>query len=493
MNWSQQAQALRIDTRAFVNGKRVEATCNERFDSVNPHDGSIVASLPASSESDVNIAVASAKEAFEEGEWSRISPYERGRVLMRLSEVIASNLDELALLDCLEMGMPISSALAVLPGAVAEVRNVAELISKLGEELLSSGPHTLSLNLRVPHGVVAAISPWNFPFYIAMSQTVSALAMGNSVVLKPSELASLSSLRLGDMAAEAGIPAGVLNVIPGLGKSAGRGLALHDNVDCLTFTGSTTTGRLLMGYAGRSNLKSVILECGGKSPQIVFDDLSDIDAVAQALVHGFAWNSGQVCVAGTRILVTRHLYEPLVARMTRLVEALRTGPPLDPQTELGPLASLAQVERVESLVQFAKEGGARILAGGARLSSTGACHFQPTLFADASMRHPLMQEEIFGPVAGVIPFDSAEQALAMANDTRYGLSATVWTRDFSLAHGLARRLRGGPITVNMVAAPRPAFVIGASVEPMGASGFGAIGGVAGLLAYTRARNITFNL
>lgn len=493
MDWSRQAQALKIDTRAFVNGARVEALSSGRFDSVNPHDGTIVASLPSCSEVEVDLAVKAARQSFEDGAWSRISAYERGRVLLRLADEIANTIEELSLLDSLEMGMPISNGLALGPAGVAEVRNVAEWVNKIAEELLSSGPHTLSLNLRNPHGVVAAISPWNFPFLIAMGQTVSALAMGNSVVLKPSELASLSSLRIGDLAIQAGIPAGVLNVVPGLGNETGRALAMHDDVDCLSFTGSTATGRILMEYAARSNLKAVLLECGGKSPQIVFDDLSDLDALAQNLVQGFVWNSGQVCVAGTRILVTRRLYEPLAERMAKIVGSLGSGAPLDPTTQLGPLASKAQFERVDRLVQGAKIGGGRLLAGGESDTAAGQCHFRPTLFADLAPDHPLMQEEVFGPVAGLLPFDGVDQALALANDTRYGLSATLWTNDFRLANGLVRRLHGGPITVNAVPVAKPSYVLGASVEPVGASGFGAIGGVAGLHAYTRARNVTFNL
>jgi acyl-CoA reductase-like NAD-dependent aldehyde dehydrogenase len=341
--------------------------------------------------------------------------------------------------------------------------------------------------------VVGAITPWNFPLYVAVAKIVPALAMGNSVVLKPSELASLSSLRLGDLARAAGIPAGVLNVVPGLGTETGRLLALHMDVDCLSFTGSTATGRVLMQYAAQSNLKALLLECGGKSPQIVFDDLGDLDAVAESIVHGYVWNSGQVCVAGTRILVARRLYTPLLERMVALLDARRTGHPLDAGTQLGPLASATQLERVASMVEAARNGGGKVVAGGMRDPQMGSCHYRPTLVAEIPHSHPFMQEEIFGPVAGILPFDTPEQALQLANDCQFGLSATIWTRDFYLANRIARQVHGGPVTVNAVASPQPSFVTGSSIEPTRASGFGTEGGSAGLLAYTRAKSVLFKL
>jgi acyl-CoA reductase-like NAD-dependent aldehyde dehydrogenase len=492
-DWHQRASQLKIDPRAFLDGERVDVHGWGRFNSVNPQDGSIVASLPSCGQAEVDRAVASCRSAFQQGAWSQRSPHERSRVLMKFADALEHNQEELALLDTLEMGMPISSALPDIQVAAGIVRGIAERLGQLSEQLLPSAANTLALNLRVPHGVVGAITPWNFPLYVAVAKIVPALAMGNSVVLKPSELASLSSLRLADLAHGAGIPAGVLNVIPGLGTETGRLLALHMDVDCLSFTGSTATGRVLMQYAAQSNLKALLLECGGKSPQIVLDDLDDLDAVAESIVHGYVWNSGQVCVAGTRILVTRKLYTPLLERMVARLDARRSGDPLDPATQLGPLASTVQLERVSSMVQAARVSGGKVVAGGMRDTAAGACHYRPTLLAEVPHNHPFMQEEIFGPVAGILPFDSPEQALQLANDCQFGLSATLWTRDFSLANKLARQVHGGPVTVHAVASPGPAFVSGASVEPARASGFGAEGGAAGLLAYTRAKNVLFRL
>jgi acyl-CoA reductase-like NAD-dependent aldehyde dehydrogenase len=493
IDWHQRVGQLTIDPRAYVDGARVDVRGDKHFNSINPQDGTIVASLASAGQADVDSAVRSCGRAFKQGVWSQLSPYERSRTLLKFADALERHRDELALLDSLEMGMPISSALADVRVAAEVVRGCAELAGKLSEQLLPSAANTLALNLRVPHGVVAAITPWNFPLYVALAKIVPALAMGNSVVLKPSEFASLSCLRLGDLAGAAGVPAGVLNVLPGLGSETGRLLALHMDVDCLSFTGSTATARLLMQYAAQSNLKAMLLECGGKSPQIVFEELGDLDALAAALVHGFVWNSGQVCVSGTRILVARELYAALLDRMASILAGKLGGDPLNVTTQLGPLASATQLERVEAIVESAKRGGGKVVVGGARDQAAGLCHYRPTLFADLSHDHPLMQEEVFGPVASMIAFDDPEQALRLANDCRYGLSATLWTRDFRLANRLARQVRGGLITVNAVAAPGQSFVTGTSIEPTSASGFGVEGGTAGLLAYTRAKSVHFRL
>jgi len=489
-DWHARAAALHKDPRPAIDGERVSAWAATTFDTRHPHDQTPVATLPDCGDADVDRAVASARHAFESRAWSGLAPAERAERLCALADRVEAHADELALLDSLEMGMPIALGCADLRDAVAGVRATARLAETLDERLLPSAPGTQALARRMPHGVVGAITPWNFPVYVALHKVVCALVMGNTVVLKPSEVAPLGCLRLADLARDAGLPPGVLNVVPGRGETAGRALALHRDVDALSFTGSTATGQRLMAFAGESNLKALMLECGGKSPQLVFDDLGDLDGLADALVQGFTWNSGQVCVAGTRILVARALLEPLWERLAQRVEALATGDPLDEVTTLGPLANRTQAERVLGWLDRARRDGLRSVSGRA---AHGPCHVAPTVLRDMPNSHPLMQEEIFGPVAGMVAFDDEAQALELANHSRYGLQATVWTRDLARAQRLSRRIRAGTVIVHTVARPSPGHVSGAGAEPVKMSGFGAEGGRAGLLAYSRLRHLQFNL
>jgi len=489
-DWRTRAAALHKDPRPTIGGERVQALATSSFDACHPHDDMPVATLPDCSEADVNRAVAAARHAFASGAWSGLAPAARAEQLCALADLVEAHAEELALLDSLEMGMPVALGCADLRDAAAGVRATAHRAETLDERLLPSAPSAQAMARRMPHGVVGAITPWNFPVYVALDKVVCALAMGNTVVLKPSEVASLGCLRLADLACAAGLPPGVLNVVPGRGETAGRALALHKDVDALSFTGSTATGQRLMAFAGQSNLKALMLECGGKSPQLVFDDVGDLDALADALVQGFTWNSGQLCVAGTRILVARPLLEPLWQRLAQRIEALVTGDPLAEDTTLGPLASRSQAGRVRGWLDQARGDGLRSVAGRA---ADGFCHVAPTLLRDLPHSHPLMQEEIFGPVAGVVPFDDEAEALRLANDSRYGLQATVWTRDSAQARRLAVRLQAGSVVVNATAAPPPSRVSGLGAEPVKMSGFGPEGGVAGLLAYTRLRSVVFNL
>ena len=489
-DWRTRADALPKDPRPAIGGERVSALATASFDTRHPHDDTLVATLPDCGEADVDRAVAAARHAFESRIWSGLPPAVRAEQLCALADRVQAHADELALLDSLEMGMPVALGCADLRDAAAGVRAVAHLAGSLDERLLPSASSTLALARRMPHGVVGAITPWNFPVYVALDKVVCALAMGNTVVLKPSEVASLGCLRLADLARDAGLPPGVLNVVPGRGETAGRAMALHMDVDALSFTGSTATGQRLMALAGQSNLKALMLECGGKTPQLVFDDLGDLDGLADALVQGFTFNSGQVCVAGTRILVARPLLEPLWERLAQRVEALATGDPLAEATVLGPLANRTQAARVHGWLDLARRDGLRMASGRA---ASGFCHVAPTLLRDLPHSHPLMQEEIFGPVAGVVPFDDEAEALRLANDSRYGLQAKVWTRDTAQARRLAFQLQAGSVVVNATASPAPSSVTGLGAEPVKMSGFGPEGGVGGLLAYTRLRSVVFNL
>ena len=485
-SWQAKAAALQADGRPFIDGQRVQALSAETFDVLNPHSGANVGTLAACGQADVDRAVGSARAAFDAGVWSALAPHQRSQIMRRLAKLLVEHGDELGLLDCVQMGAPIGSPICSSGGYEEIVGECADQSDKLHDQAILSAPTALALNLRRPHGVVAAIAPWNAPLHTALMKVIPALCMGNSVVLKPSELAPLACLRLADLAVQVGLPAGVLNVVPGLGLQAGKALALHHGVDMLTFTGSTATGLMLMQYAGQSNMKSLVMECGGKSPHLVFDDVGDIESLADALVQGFTFNSGQVCSAGTRILVADALYDRLLPLLVKRVEATTTGDPLDPSTQMGPLVSATQHARVTGLLARARDTDTLLATGQAMAGRPN--HFAARLYASTDDRSPLVQEEIFGPVACVMRFKDEAQAVALANGTRYGLVATVWSRDFDQSRRVAAAVRAGVVVTNAVAKPAPALCYYMSVEPVGLSGFGAAGGgPAGLLSYTRLR------
>jgi acyl-CoA reductase-like NAD-dependent aldehyde dehydrogenase len=490
-SWLQRGRALPRDVRPCIGGARVDAIAIEHVDCTNPQTAEVVARVPRCGPADVDRAVTAARAALSAGpvpgtwaDWTT-----RAAVLIRLADAVQANREELALLDSLCMGMPISAALADVAEAAGTLRHAVDAMGALDDEVLPARPGAMALNRRMPHGVVGLVTPWNFPLFVALAKLGPALAAGNAVVLKPSELAPLSALRVADLAAQCGLPPGVLNVVPGLGAEAGQALAEHMGVDALSFTGSTATGQRIMQAAGRSNLKPVMLECGGKSPQIVFDDFGDLPALADALVQGFTWNSGQVCVAGSRILVQRALRDPLARLLEERMQALHTADPLAPATALGPLASRAQWSRVNGFVRDALGAGARAL-GAYDAHTATACHFRPLVIDGVGADAAIVQEEVFGPVATLQAFDTPDEAIALANGTRYGLSATAWVADEALADRLARSLRAGMVTTMAAARAAPSMARGASVEPVGQSGFGVEGGRAGLLAYTRARHVS---
>jgi acyl-CoA reductase-like NAD-dependent aldehyde dehydrogenase len=484
-DWQDHAASLRLDGRPFIDGQRVDPLTDATFDVVNPQTGQRLASLPACGQADVDRAVASARRAFDSGVWSDLAPYTRSQVLRRFGNLVVQHGRELGLLDSLQMGAPIGGMVCNMHAADEIAGEVAALAEQLHDEALLSAPTALALNVRQPQGVVAAISPWNGPVHVALMKVVPALAMGNTVVLKPSELAPLACLRLADLAIEAGIPPGVFNALPGLGPQAGKALALHMDVDFLSFTGSTATGLQLMQYAGQSNMKGLVLECGGKSAQVVFDDVGDLPALADAVVQNFTLNSGQVCSVHSRILVADALHDRLLALLAERVAATTVGHPLDAATELGPLASAGQHARVTQLLAQARSSD-RLVASG-QLQSDSPNALAPRLYASTDHRSPLLQEEIFGPVASVVRFSDEAQALALANDSRYGLAGTVWTRDFQQARRFLRRMRAGFMVANAVARPTSSLAYYTTGEPVGMSGFGAAAGAAGMLVYTRVR------
>jgi len=449
-DWQQRARDLRIEDRAFIQGEYLDAVAGGRFDCISPVDGRLLVQVAACEQADADRAVSSARAAFEAGVWAKLAPARRKAVLIRFADLLEAHREELALLETLDMGKPIGDSLAVdIPGAARALRWSGEAIDKLYDEVAATPHDQLGLVTREPVGVVAAIVPWNFPLMMACWKLGPALASGNSVVLKPSEKSPLTAIRIARLALEAGIPAGVLNVLPGYGHTVGKALALHMDVDTLVFTGSTRVAKQLMIYAGESNMKRVWLEAGGKSPNIVFADAPDLQVAAQAAASAIAFNQGEVCTAGSRLLVERSIKARFLPMVVEALKMWRPGNPLDPATNVGALVDTQQLNSVLGYIDAGREAGAQVLVGGQRtLEETGGLYVEPTIFDGVDNAMKIAQEEIFGPVLSVITFDSAEEAIAIANDTPYGLAAALWTADLSRAHRTARALRAGSVWVN---------------------------------------------
>ena len=449
-SWESLANGLKIRTQAFIDGNYVNAASGKTFDCISPIDGRSLGRVSECEAEDIERAVIASRRSFDSGAWSEAAPRHRKKVLLKFAGLIEQHGDELALLESLDMGKPVSDARAV--DVAATIRCMAwtgEALDKVYGEVAPTGPGELGLVTREPLGVIGAIVPWNFPLLMAAWKLAPALAMGNSVVLKPSEKSPLSVIRLAEIAIEAGIPAGVFNVVPGYGKGAGEPLALHMDVDGLVFTGSTAVGKHLLQCAGRSNLKRAYMECGGKSPNIVFADARDLGKAAEAAASGIFYNQGEVCTAASRLLVERSIKDEFVARVVEAGRDMHPRHPLEPSAPMGAMVDETQTTRVLDYIEKGVAEGANLVLGGKRANVVqGGCYIEPTVFDDVAHEHTISREEIFGPVLSVIAFDSEEQALRMANDTEYGLAAGLWTSDISRAHRVARKLRAGSVWVN---------------------------------------------
>ena len=448
--WKQKAESLSLDGRAFIAGARCAANSKETFPTLNPATGKVLADVARCDAKDVGRAVIAARHAFESGVWSKTAPAHRKSVLLRLAQLIEDNADELALLEALEAGKPIGECLALdIPESAACIRWHAEATDKRYDAVSPSGPNVVSMITREPIGVVGAVLPWNFPALMLAWKIGPALSVGNSVVVKPAEQTSLSTLRIADLALEAGIPAGVLNVITGFGETAGQAIGCHPDIDLVAFTGSTETGKRFLRYSADTNLKRVVLECGGKNPQIVLPDVANLAPVAENAVAAAFWNMGENCSAGSRVLVPAARKAELLDRVQGVLQGWKTGDPLDPEVKLGALIEQQHYEKVLAHIEKAQAEGAHLVCGGtAQLTETGGWFIEPTIFDNVTPDMSIAREEVFGPVVCFIEYHDVEDAVRIANDTCYGLAASLWTDNVNHAHKIAGRIRAGTVTVN---------------------------------------------
>ncbi|RJG12889.1 aldehyde dehydrogenase [Pseudomonas cavernicola] len=449
-DWEQRAQNLKIEGRAFIHGEYTAAVSGATFDCISPVDGRLLGQVASCDAADAELAVQDARATFNSGVWSRLAPVARKEVMIRFAALLEKHAEELALLETLDMGKPISDSLSIdVPGAARSLSWSGEAIDKIYDEVAATPHNELGLVTREPIGVVAAIVPWNFPLLMSCWKLGPALSTGNSVILKPSEKSPLTAIRIAQLAIEAGIPAGVFNVLPGYGHTVGKALALHMDVDTLVFTGSTKIAKQLMVYAGESNMKRVWLEAGGKSPNIVFADAPDLQAAAESAAGAIAFNQGEVCTAGSRLLVERSIHDQFLPLVIEALKGWKPGNPLDPETNVGALVDTQQMNNVLSYIEAGHADGAKLVAGGKRtLQETGGTYVEPTIFDGVSNAMKIAREEIFGPVLAVITFDSVEEAVNIANDSPYGLAAAVWTSNLSKAHLTAKALRAGSVWIN---------------------------------------------
>ncbi len=439
-----------FDGRALINGQRVAAADGQAFDCISPVDGRLLTTVARCGQADVDVAVAAGRAAFEAGKWSRMAPAQRKRIMIKFADQLLAHADELALTETLDMGKPIQYAKGVDVNAAANcIRWYGEAVDKVYDEIAPTARTALALITREPVGVVGVIVPWNYPMIMAAWKIAPALAAGNSVVLKPSEKSPLTALRLAELALAAGIPPGVFNVVPGYGPEAGSPLALHMDVDCIAFTGSTRVGKQIHVMAGQSNLKRAWTELGGKSPNIVFADCPNLDKAVAAAVGSIFFNQGESCNAPSRLFVEESIKDAFLEKALALVPNYQPANPLDKSTVMGAIVDKVQLDNVLRYIGLGQSEGAKLLAGGQQaMTDSGGCYVQPTIFDGVTPGMTIAREEIFGPVLSVLSFTEAADVVKQANASEYGLQAAVWTRDINKAHGVARALRAGTVHVN---------------------------------------------
>ncbi|NUS23516.1 MAG: aldehyde dehydrogenase [Streptomyces sp.] len=474
--------------RLFIGGQWREAADGARTEVVDPSRGTVVTTVAEAGAADVDAAVRAAREAYDDGSWSGLSGRERGRVLHRVAELIRENADDIAHLESLDVGKPITLAHAVdVTNAANDYEHFAALAHSLHGAHRDTPMNALAYTRRDPLGVVAAITPFNFPLILAGSKIAPALAAGNTVVHKPADETPLSALYMAELFQRAGVPDGVVNVVTGAGPVAGEALLRHSGVDKIAFTGSTAVGRHAASVAGES-LKPVTMELGGNAAHIVFED-ADLEQAVGAIIKAFVFNSGQFCMGGPRLLVARSVYSTLLGILQQAVPGVPLGDPRQPETVVGPMAGEKHLKKVEEYVELARKEGGRIVCGGERLDLDGGYYYKPTVIADLPNDSRVIQEEIFGPVLTVQPFDSEDEAVALANSTPYGLASGVQTTNLARAHRVADRLQAGIVWVNDWAMLDPAVPFGGVKD----SGFGREYGPEALAAYTKVKSVVVSL
>lgn len=440
------AAKLEFRTQAFIDGQFRDALSGNTFATTNPATGEVLAEIAACDERDVDLAVAAAKAAFDDGRWRSLSPGERKSVLLRFAQLLEDNAHELAVLETLDSGKPISECQNTdVPETIHTLRWHAELIDKIYDSTAPVGSAAMTMVVREPIGVVGLVLPWNFPLLMLAWKIGPSLAAGCSIVVKPAKETTLSALRVAELAQQAGLPAGVFNVVPGSGKQVGEPIGTHPDVAMVSFTGSTDTGRLFLKYAADSNLKRVVLECGGKNPAVVMNDVEDLDQVAQHVVNGAFWNMGENCSASSRLIVHAEIKDALLDRIDHFAREWKMGDPLDPQNRLGSMVSKAHFEKVRSYIEHAASQNMKVLFGG---RTEQGIFVEPTVVDEVARDNRLFQEEIFGPVLTVTAFTDIDEAIRLANDTVYGLAASAYTGSLRHALRLSREIRAGIVTVN---------------------------------------------
>jgi len=443
------ADELTLPARAFINGEYVDAVDGNTMPSINPATGNVLAEIAACNHKDVDIAVANAKAVFERGDWANLHPSDRKKAIVKFAALIEENATELAVMEALEAGKPIHECVKTdLPETVHCLQWHGEATDKLYQQLSPSGDDKLGMIVREPLGVVGCVLPWNFPLMMAAWKLGPALACGNSVIIKPAESTSMTTLRLAELAIEAGIPAGVFNVLPGLGPDVGEPLGRHPDIQMVGFTGSTNTGKRFLEYSAQSNLKRIVLECGGKSPSVVLSDAENLDSVAENIVGAALWNMGQNCTANSRIIIHKDLKAELSEKIIEKMAEWQTGDPMDPQFMLGAIINRSQYDKILTYIETGISEGATLLMGGAPIKQGDGLFIAPTLFDQVTPEMTIAVEEIFGPVFCLMEAESDEHALALANQSCYGLQASLYTANVKKAHVYARKLQAGTVSVN---------------------------------------------